>query len=475
MPGSSPRCGVSRTLERVVLIALVLLATSNRSLGKVAGLTVRPDWVGGVLAVGVVMLALLARRRLPASPALFGFAGFVVVQVLSSVANRAAWPEGLKFSLVYVLALATICAVLILVRDMETVRWTLSVVVTLAVAEAAISVMTVLSSNLVGFPVPPSTRPRSIVRAEGLMSEANLFSSLLLVPFAVALWRWSAAPRVAKRESAAGLALSAGLVFALTRATWLAAIGIAWLSPLRRQPVGRRLRWLAGGVAVAAGLLLGSDLLTRHGALERTGLYDRLVTGVVTGYDEPLDGRREEVRSSLAHWRASPWLGHGAGSGKALEQHYRYTRHLRPEPWLSNAVLFVLHDSGLVGLALFISTLGAAGYQWRRARGRLGDQAAELDHEALGIGLAAVLLAWQVTHGLWQMYGYLYLGLMLAMNRLVNMGGVATGPPSPIDLHGGPEMAPKPPTLGAPRPSRGAPRNTPVVFAGRQPHERAGQ
>jgi hypothetical protein len=29
-----------------------------------------------------------------------------------------------------------------------------------------------------------------------------------------------------------------------------------------------------------------------------------------------------------------------------------------------------------------------------------------------------VLLAWQVTHGLWQTYGYLYLGLLLAMSRL---------------------------------------------------------
>jgi hypothetical protein len=31
-------------------------------------------------------------------------------------------------------------------------------------------------------------------------------------------------------------------------------------------------------------------------------------------------------------------------------------------------------------------------------------------------------------------------------------------PPLETDLHGGPEMAPKPPTLGAPRETRGAPR-----------------
>jgi hypothetical protein len=81
----------------------VLLATSNMPLGQVAGLTVRPDLVGGLLAVLIVLLALLAGRRLPANPALFSFGGFVVFQFLSSVANRGAWPEGVKFSLIYVL------------------------------------------------------------------------------------------------------------------------------------------------------------------------------------------------------------------------------------------------------------------------------------------------------------------------------------------------------------------------------------
>jgi hypothetical protein len=87
-------------------------------------------------------------------------------------------------------------------------------------------------------------------------------------------------------------------------------------------------------------------------------------------------------------------------------------------------VLFVLHDSGLVGLVLFASALGAAAHQWWRAKGMLGEEDAELDHEALGVGLAATLLAWQGTHGLWQMYGYLFLGLVLASSDLA--GGPRT-------------------------------------------------
>jgi hypothetical protein len=413
----APDAGGSTTLERVALGALLLLATSNQPLGKVAGLTVRPDLVGGVLAIVVVLLALLARRRLPADPALFAFGGFVVFQLVSSVANRDAWPQGVKFSVIYVLALASIGAVLILVRDVKTARWMLNVVVVLAVAEATVAVVKVLAANLAGIPPPGPVRARSFPRAEGAMSEANLFSSLLLVPFSVALWRWGAAERPARRLGAAGLALGAALVFALTRATWLAAIAVVYLSPLRRPPARARLRCLLTGVAVAFGLILGSDLLLRQGALGRTGLYDRLVTGVATGFDEPLVTRREEIRTSLASWRERPWVGHGAGSAKALKQYFSDPRYPRPHPWLSNGLLFVLHDSGLVGLILFASAVGAASIRWWRARGRLGDPAAELDHEALGVGLAAVLLAWQVTHGLWQMYGYQHLGLLLALSR----------------------------------------------------------
>jgi hypothetical protein len=396
----------------------VVLATSNQPLGKMAGLTVRLDLIGGVLAVLVVAIALLARRPLPTSLALLAFAGFVVCQLLSSLANRGVWPPGVKFSLIYVLALAFVCAVLMLVRDLATARWALTLLVAIAVVQATVSAAAVLGHHLFGPPLPAAAPPRLFYRAEGAMSEANLFASLLLVPFAVALWRWAGAPRAITPAGAACLALSAGLVFALTRAAWIASIMVTWWSPLRRRAAGRRFRWLVGAVAAAAALLLASDLVFRHGAVERTGLYDRLLTGILTSYDEPLDARREEARASVASWRTAPWFGHGAGSAKTLKQYFRHTRHLRPEPWLSNATLFILHDSGLVGLALFAGAVGAAGHRWSRAAGLLGEPAAERDHAALGVGLAATLLAWQATHGLWQMHGYLSFGLLLALNGL---------------------------------------------------------
>ena len=417
----------SRAAPRVVLGILLLLATSNKPLGKVAGLTFRLDLAGGALAVGVVLVALARRRPIPVTPALLGLGGFVAFQVISSVANRAVWPQGVKFSLFYVLGLASVLAVLVLVRDTETARWALSLIVTLAVAETMLSVLIAVGSSLLSSPLPEPMLHTLAYRARGAMSEPNLFGSLLLVPFAVALWRWTGPPHVAKGPGAAALALSAGLVFAATRAAWVAALAVAWLSPLRRRMRGRQLRQLILGAAAAAGLLLASDLVLRQGSLRVTSLYDRLVPGEGTGFDGPLDFRLAELRAGLSSWRESPWSGHGAGSGKMLTQyaHYRQWTFVRTEPWISNGILFVLHDSGLVGLALFVLTVGAVGRQWWRARARMGEPKARIDHDALGAGLAAVLLAWQATHGLWQMYGYLYLGLLLAMSRLAEQDSVS--------------------------------------------------
>jgi UDP-glucose 4-epimerase len=72
------------------------------------------------------------------------------------------------------------------------------------------------------------------------------------------------------------LVLTTGLVFGLTRAAWVASFAVGWLSPLRLELNRPRLRVLLAGGAAAAELLLGSDLVLRLGALERTGLYDRL-------------------------------------------------------------------------------------------------------------------------------------------------------------------------------------------------------
>jgi O-antigen ligase len=198
---------------------------------------------------------------------------------------------------------------------------------------------------------------------------------------------------------------------------WIAggAVVAVWL--WRQRPPPRHVAALAAAVAVSAGLLVATDWF-RTGSFEDTALYDRLGRGVATGRDSPVATRAEEFRTAIASWRTAMWTGHGAGSANLLEQWVGTVPRIRAAGWIGNAILFVLHDAGLLGLLLWLAVPVAAVHEWRAARPALARTPLGGDHEALLVGLGAMLVAWQATHGLWQMYGYAYLGLLLALGHV---------------------------------------------------------
>jgi len=83
-----------------------------------------------------------------------------------------------------------------------------------------------------------------------------------------------------------------------------------------------------------------------------------------------------------------------------------------PKPWTANLVLFVLHDSGLLGLGALAALLTVLGFKgWRAARRGAGVEMPPVSVPLLVSG-AALLFAYQFTHALWLMYPYVYLGLL---------------------------------------------------------------
>jgi hypothetical protein len=106
-----------------------------------------------------------------------------------------------------------------------------------------------------------------------------------------------------------------------------------------------------------------------------------------------------------------PWLlGHGAGSVNRLSVIVPEGRILKV--WTGNVVLFVLHDSGLVGLATLVGLIVVVLRRAARAV-RREDGASALTVPLLASG-AALCFTYQFTHGLWLMYSYVYLGFLTA-------------------------------------------------------------
>jgi O-antigen ligase len=409
------------TADGLVASALVALAFWNRPLGRIEGINLRPDWTASVLALAWAVHAVARRRPLLPVPVLASLGGFAGVQLLSSALNAAAWPAGLKFSLLYVLGLAYAVAVFTATARETMARWALTLVIGLGLAEALFGMISVLLLNVRGVSLGgASLNSIGVAAARGTMSERNLFSSLLLVPYALALWRWGPMPRRSWPIALAVTGMTAGISFGLTRAVWVAAAGIVVVWWWRVRPGRAKLLAVTLAGILGALTLTTSELLAVERAQMQMGLYDRLLRYSVQGSDPPAATRLEEVHTSAAGWRKAPWLGHGAGSVIGLEQFVGEMARLkkRRHAWVGNVCFMILHDAGLVGLMMFGGVVVTVAWDvWRTARLARND-GLQAEREAIAAGLVAVLLAWQTTNGLWLMYGYAFTGLLLSLNAL---------------------------------------------------------
>jgi hypothetical protein len=399
------RSSLPANLDRLVVAALILGSAFTAPLFTLGRLTFTGDRLLGIVAVGVVA-ALSLVRRLHWTPVHSALALFVAVQVFTTLGNARQWPHGLKFMTIYVLGFACFCLAAECARREEarraSVTWWiavgagLGVIATVAATWANLSRHAVWGAAIVQAVAVEGGRFRSVFAGRVTFWEPNLLSSFLLIPFALALWRWARGARALSRAGGALAGLVFGLTFGFTRAAWIATTGIVACWWWSERPPRRR-------VAGLAALLLLAFLL--HTAVVGVPVLERrVITPIETGYDQNLWVRWIRSRVTVESWLARPVVGHGAGSLNRLSIVGTSGRRLE-KIWNGNLVLFVLHDSGLLGLGALV-WLGVV--VWRR-----GIRSPTLGIPLLAIG-AGLCFAFQFTHGLWMMYPYVYLGLLTA-------------------------------------------------------------
>jgi O-Antigen ligase len=403
----------SSPLEKAGPVFLIVGSALTAPLVVVFHLTLTGDRLLGLAALAVATALGLA-RRLRWTPVHSALAVFVGVQVVTSALNARAWPQGLKFMIVYALGLACFCLAAEWARGVDGQRRLVTAWIAVGAALGVIGTAVSVAANLSQQPVWGTglvqelfldSGRRRVFAGQATFVEWNLLSSFLLVPFALALWRWRPDDegRQSWPRSAALAALVLGLVFGFTRAAWLSMGGLIafwwWSRRPRRQELAALGSMLALAFLLQAAVVGASPLWFRMG----NPLRDRNLLGRVT-----------ISRVTIASWRQRPIVGHGAGSVNQLSAILPGHNRIR-KIWNGNFVLFVLNDSGLAGLAallgLGVVVCGRAG----RAIGSAANGASSsLAVPVLAAG-AGLCLAYLFTHGLWLMYSYVYLGLLTAV------------------------------------------------------------
>lgn len=484
----------SRLQERwtpVGLFAVIALSACTAPLVAVGHLTLTGDRLLGAAAV-IAVAAMAVARSLHWTAIHTAVSVFAGVQMLTSLAAAPAWPAGPRFATIYVFGFASFALAAELAaraRDPWTgARVWIAVGAFLGLVGAGLGIVANLwqidlwGSGRAATMRGPRCAQLVLFAAKLTFGEWNLYSSFLLVAFALSLWRWRSGGAPPWRYGSGFVAMSAivlGLVFGMTRAAWIGMAALIALWAWARRP-----GWRAAGAL--AGLLV-AGFAAQATAIGQTPLYVRVIQPVQKGLDRNIEIRRLINEATLASWRGvparaesgpparagaapregdecqkhrgqprvgsaepggvtagpvaaqtvrdattpepaplamgsrtrtrSPWqwqvFGNGAGSINAL----RIVPPGEPaleKPWNGNVLLFVLHDSGAIGLASLAGLVVAVALVARGALRRMTDGSGRaLAVALLGAGVA-LLFAYQFTHALWLMYPYVYLGLLSA-------------------------------------------------------------
>lgn len=367
-------------------------------------LTLTGDRLLGLLALAA--LAILGLRGGVRWTAVHtALALFVTAQVVTTALNAGAWRQGPKFVTIYVLGFACFALAAEWTRDADGQRRMVWAWLAVGAVVGALGTVTANLSNVVQRPlwgagVAQVLRPGPDGRLllfgpKVTFPEWNLFSSFLLVSFTLGLWLWRRDGGPRRGHATALAAVVFGLVNGVTRAAWLSMPPLAALWTWTTRPGRRRLAVL-GAMIVAALLVQGLSL----GAPP---------VGARLSQTSTVTTRFVINRATVDSWRERPLVGHGAGSVNRLGVPRSAGRPM--EVWTGNIVLFVLHDSGALGLAALLALAAVVARRGWRAR-----RHAELAVPLLACG-AALAFAYQFTHALWLMYPYVYLGLLTSVTE----------------------------------------------------------
>jgi hypothetical protein len=426
---------------RLGAVLLVLGSAWPAPLGRISGLTITGDRILGLAAL-VALAALAVSGRLHWTRVHTALALFVGAQVLTTAINARTWTQGPKFVTVYLLGFACFALAAACARGLDGRRWLTGAWIGVAAALSLVGTVSAVLSNVYQQPFWGSggAQPlfqgteyeRTLYGARATFNEWNLFSSFLVIAFSVTLWAWRRdAPR--HWRLAVLVAMVFGLVNGITRAAWLSMLAIIALWWWQRRPRSRQAVALA---AMLAGML-GAALLVQAVSLgampvrarlfeHRSNLMHRLVINSVTvdsWLERPVSEPEarysgpERVASGTPGFLGTAQnvlMGHGAGSVNRLSIVFPVAGRVH-RIWNGNVVLFMLHDSGVLGLAALLGIVAVIAWQARRVIARGADEETSLLLVPLLVSGAALCFAYQFTHGLWLMYPYVYLGLLTAV------------------------------------------------------------
>jgi O-antigen ligase len=422
--------------QRTFVMALPFLATLNGVAVSIAGASIRLDQlVACALVVPLAASTLIGQRTLRTDRTTWLLAAIVAVNVLATILNS----PSRGYSLSQCANVASVWLIYIILHNLLETRedldaffrrtlWAAGVASLLAIG-AYVLALGGLSIGGAEVSSGAALRFTSAYGAYGTMVEPNIlggFAAAYLVVCVSLLLDRTDRPG---DESSAWMtrwvagACAVALVLSFTRGAWVGAMaGIACLMIVRRRGLLSRIRFRRIIVPLAAAAVLVGALLAAPGdagTLFRFKLANLLNVGTQTGIT-----RLVQYTLAFQQWADHPAVGWGTFTFAPLVaqgndfQQFDNWRNL----WIGNYLLLALHDTGLIGLGLWIAMLWGMLTRGASVVRRLRVIDPEMAGHTLALTLAfvAILVAFLATSGFSLGYSWVLLGLLGAHHRLTD-------------------------------------------------------
>jgi len=425
--------------RRALLMALPFLAALNGLAIPVVGSSLRLDQLAACALVVPLAAALLAGRRRPrVDPVVGWLAAILVANVAASLLHS----PTLAYSLAQCGNLASVWVVYVLLVQFLDTRAELDAFVRRALWAAAAAGAVAVGAYLlavVGLPLGGAEVSTSAVEhltnaygAYGTMVEPNILGSFagawLVVAaalLAVAHRAPDVSPRAHRALRAVAACTTAALVLSFTRAAWLGAvIGAAVFALGARRALGVRpaarrrptrvvlpLAALAAAGAALWALPGGAGALFRFKLLNLVNLESSTALLRLVTYGLALQQTADHALVGWGTFTFAPLVAQGSDF-----QQFENWKNL----WIGNWLLLALHDTGVVGAALWVGMLWTALSRGVRAARALRDADPALAARTLALTAAAasLLVPFLATTGFSLGWPWLLLGLLGAHVKL---------------------------------------------------------
>lgn len=421
----------------------LLLLTASSAMPRVAetvmGLHLRPEH----LSIGVVALVIAGRalkeRRAPRFD-LRNFDRFLLAYVgLNFLTSALTSPEPhltLRWATLNALVISPYFLLRLLITDESRLQRAFDILLSVGAAESAYGILCFLSSQVwhTSFGVEVE-QYGPIPGVYGTQYEANLFGSYTAC-CAIMFLACFMLSGTKSRRSLYGFGFAVtllGTIISLARSAFLAfpvaMFFVFWVALRKGQLQPRKLLAMALGVVLV--LLIASPFVLSF-VRERFSTIDP----AELASDSTTLTRIVQIAAAVQDVQAHPILGTGTASFQLFFDWNDYIPGMRgenddPGGWVSSTPVRILHDTGVVGLVVFLGFLGSLAAAVYKA-GHIAGPQTKLVLIALSAGLVLYAITFQATEATILAFTWVHLGVLAAAVALVQssrpMPEAITGP-----------------------------------------------